>query len=70
MADCVLKVETNLGWTTIVEGECIEIKLYQVASIEVLGQITTRFDLGHLRTRKKKRPRRRKKGKSDRECGN
>ena len=39
----------------------IELELYQIAPIEVLGRITTGIDLGHLRTRKKKWPRRRKR---------
>jgi len=61
MADCLLKVETNLDWAAIVEGGCIGFELYQVASNEVLGQVTPGIDLGYLRTMKKKRPRRGKK---------
>ena len=47
------------GVGTTVAG--IELELYQIAPIEVLGRITTGIDLGHLRTRKKKRPKRRKR---------
>ena len=60
MVDHVLKVEINLDWTAIVGSGCSGLELDQVASIEVLGQIIPRIDLGNLRT-KKKRPRRIKK---------
>ena len=60
-ADHVLQLKTEFDWTAIERGGCIGLEFDKVSPMEVLGQLRPRIDLGHLRTRKKKRLRRRKK---------